>query len=75
MDMRCRVGWFTASTSMTLQHHFGTTVPQFSKNLPPTCIGVLHKDAPMRPSTAYQGAQTLYIYDMDMRCRVEWFRA
>jgi hypothetical protein len=131
MDVRCRVGWCTASTT-TLKHHSGSTVPQISINPhhhkgAPICLSTTcqdaktlilyiiwiwdaewgglqlqpwhssiiwaplylnfpkisphpaqmyrHKNAPIRPSTAYQGDQTLYIYDMDVRCRVGWFAA
>ena len=62
MDVRCRVGWFTAS-KMTLQHHFGTTVPQFSNNLPPPAKVYRRKGAPMHPSTAYHCTKTLNMYE------------
>ena len=61
MDVRCRVGWFTAST-MTLQHHSGSISPQFSKNPPPPTQVYERKGAPICPSTAYQCTKTLYIY-------------
>ena len=39
-----------------------TLVPNFPKISPPPAQMYRHKGAPIRPSTAYQGAQTLYIY-------------
>jgi hypothetical protein len=62
IDMRCIVRWFTALT-MSLQHYLDMTVPQFFKKPTPLSQGYyLHKGAPIYPSTAYQGIETLFIH-------------
>jgi hypothetical protein len=67
MDVGCSQRGFTALT-MTPHHHLGSALPQFSKIWPPPCIGitVYCKGAPICPSTAYEGAQTLYTYPIWM---------
>ncbi len=65
MDVGCSQQWFTAST-MTLQCHLGSTLPQFSKIWPPPAQIQQCKGAPICPSTAYEGAQTLYIHPIWM---------
>ena len=60
MDVGCSQWWSTAST-MTPKHIWASPYPNFSKFVPH-----LHRyqcnGAPICPSTAYYGTQTLYIY-------------
>ena len=60
MDVGCSKWWFTAST-MTPQHIWALPYPNFSK-FGPNLHRYKCKGAPICPSTAYYGTQTLYIY-------------
>ncbi len=65
MDLGCNQRWFTAST-MTPWCLFGSALPKFIKLLPPPVQVKQCKGAPICPSTAYEGAQTLYIHPIWM---------
>ena len=55
------------ASNMTPQQHSGSAILQFSKNSPPPAHVLKHKDAPICPSTASQGAETpLYTSNMDV---------
>jgi hypothetical protein len=57
------------TASLVLDHTLN--FPKIHLNL----HGYQHKGAPISPSTAYKGAETLYIYNMEVGCRVRWFTA
>jgi hypothetical protein len=74
MDVGCSQWWFTAS-NMSPQCHLGSAISQLSNICPPPAQVLQCKDAPISPSTAYEGAQTLYISNLDVGFRHWWFTA
>jgi len=65
MDVGCSQLGFAAST-MTPLHHTGSAIPHFPENSTPPAHVLQHKDAPICPSTASQGAKTLFIHPIWM---------
>jgi hypothetical protein len=67
MDVECTAQWFGALT-MTLEHHMGQALSPspFPKIHPHPEQAQQCKGAPMCPSMAYQGAETLSIYLIGM---------
>ncbi len=74
MDVGCSLKLFVAST-MKPQNHLLSPTPYLSKKSPPPTQVLQYKGAPICPSTAYQGAKTLYTYDMDVGCLLKLFVA
>jgi hypothetical protein len=74
-DVGCSLKLFAAST-MTPQCRLGSAILQFSSYNPPSLPKVYQsKGAPICSSTAYQGAKTLCIYDLDLGCSLKLFAA
>ena len=49
------------ASTMILKQHLDFNMPLISQNPTPTCTDETCKGVPMCPSTAYQGAKTLWI--------------
>jgi hypothetical protein len=65
MDVGCSQWGYEAST-MTPQHHTGSAIPHFPHISPPPAHVLQHKNAPICPSTASEGAKTLCIHPIWM---------
>jgi len=65
MDVRCSQWGFAAST-MTPQHHTGSAIPHFPETSTLPAHVLQHNDAPICPSTASQGAKTLFLHPIWM---------
>jgi len=62
----CSLNHDTTTSYMTPQHHTGSAILKFSWNSPPPAHVLQHKDTPICPSTASQGAKTLCIHPIWM---------